>query len=124
MLWLPILIVHIGALALGCGLIISAMTAKYRDMQNALGFFVSSLMFVTPIMWPVSALRVKFPQYYEAFMIFNPLTGVVEAFRFALIGVGSFTFAYYAASICSSAAILIVGVALFQKAVRSFVDHA
>ncbi len=124
MLWLPIVILHIAVLALGGGLVLSAMTAKYRDMQNALGFIVSSLMFVTPIMWPLSTLQVKFPQYYEMFALFNPLTAIVEAFRLVLIGVGSFSPGYYAISVGISIAILFVGIALFQRAARSFVDQA
>ena len=124
LLWLPILTVHIAVLALGGGLVLSAMTAKYRDMQNAVSFIVSSLMFVTPIMWPLSMLQVKFPQYYEIFVLLNPLIGIVEAFRLVLIGVGSFSLGYYAISIGISVVILLVGIALFQRAARSFVDHA
>ena len=124
MLWLPILILHIAILALGGGLVMSAMTAKYRDMQNALSFIVSSLMFVTPIMWPLSMLQVKFPQYHEIFVLLNPLTAIVEAFRLVLIGVGSFSPVYYAVSFGMSITILLTGVALFQRAARSFVDQA
>ena len=123
-LWLPIFILHIAVLALGGGLVLSAMTAKYRDMQNALGFIVSSLMFVTPIMWPLSTLQVKFPQYYEIFVLVNPLTAIVEAFRLVLIGAGSFSPGYYAISLGVSMVILFVGIALFQRAARSFVDQA
>lgn len=124
LLWLPILILHIAVLALGGGLVLSAMTAKYRDMQNALSFIVSSLMFVTPIMWPLASLQVKFPQYYKIFVLMNPLTGIVEAFRLVLIGIGSFSPGYYAISVGVSLVILFVGIALFQRAARSFVDQA
>lgn len=124
LLWLPILVLHIAILALGCGLIISALTAKYRDMQNILSFFVSSLMFVTPVMWSLSTLNVEFPGFYQVISLLNPLTGIVEAFRLALIGVGSFSTGYYSISIFSSVIILFIGIALFQRAARSFVDQA
>ena len=123
-LWLPLLLVHTAILALGAGLFLSAITAKYRDLQNVLGFIINSLMFVTPVMWPLSTLQAKFPQHYEAFMILNPLISIVEAFRLALIGVGSFSPGYYLISVVSSIVLLIIGLALFQRAARSFVDQA
>ena len=123
-LWLPLLLVHIAILALGGGLFLSAITAKYRDLQNILGFIINSLMFVTPVMWPLSTLQAKFPQHYEFFMILNPLISIVEAFRLALIGVGSFSPGYYAISVVSSIVLLFVGLAVFQRAARSFVDQA
>jgi lipopolysaccharide transport system permease protein len=123
-LWLPILILHIGILSLGAGLFLSAITAKYRDLQNVLGFIINSLMFVTPVMWPLSKLEAKFPMNYELFMIINPMISVVEGFRLALIGVGSFSPGYYALSFGSSILLLLVGIALFQRTARSFVDQA
>lgn len=123
-LWIPLLVIHIAILALGSGLFLSAITAKYRDLQNILGFVVSSLMFVTPVMWPLSALKAKFPNHYESFVILNPLISIVEAFRLALIGVGSFSPKYYAISVIFSIVLLLVGLALFQRAARSFVDQA
>lgn len=124
LLWLPVLVTHIACLALGIGLAVSALTAKYRDMQNALGFVVSTLMYITPVMWPLARIEAKFPQYCGLFVLFNPLVGIVEAFRCALIGVGSFKFSYYAISVLTSVLVLIFGVALFQRAARSFVDQA
>jgi lipopolysaccharide transport system permease protein len=124
MLWIPLLLLHVAVLALGCGLLLSAVTAKYRDLQNVVGFVISSLMFVTPIMWPLSTLQEKFPNNYELFVILNPLVSIVEAFRLALIGVGSFSPWHYMISAASSVAILLVGLALFQRAARSFVDQA
>ena len=123
-LWLPLLLIHIAILALGGGLFLSAITAKYRDLQNILGFIINSLMFLTPVMWPLSTLQAKFPHHYESFMILNPLISIVEAFRLALIGVGSFSLGYYAISAISSILLLFAGLALFQRAARSFVDQA
>lgn len=122
--WLPVLVIHIAMLAFGGGLLLSAITARYRDMQNALGFVISSLMFVTPIMWPLSALQAKFPQHYELFALINPLSVIVEAFRLTLIGVGSFSPGSYATSLIISVAIFFIGIALFQRTARSFVDQA
>ena len=124
LLWLPIVVIHIAMLAFGGGLFLSAITARYRDMQNALGFVISSLMFVTPIMWPLSTLQAKFPHYYKLFELVNPLIGIVEAFRLVLIGVGSFSPRAYATSVAISVAVFFIGIALFQRAARSFVDQA
>ncbi len=123
-LWLPLLMLHLAVLALGAGLFLSAITAKYRDLQNILSFIVSSLMFVTPVMWPLATLQTKFPHHSDAFMVLNPLISIVEAFRLSLIGVGSFSPGYYAVSVVFSVALLIVGLGLFQRAARSFVDQA
>ncbi len=124
MLWLPFIILHIGALSLGAGLVLSALTAKYRDLQNILGFVVNSLLFVTPVMWPLATLQAKFPAKCDTFMVLNPLISIVEAFRLALIGVGSFSLPHYLLSAISSLIILGMGVILFQRAARTFVDQA
>jgi lipopolysaccharide transport system permease protein len=124
MLWVPFLLLHIALLALGGGLFLSAITAKYRDLQNVLGFIISSMMFVTPVMWPLSTLQAKFPQNYDLFMILNPMISIVEGFRLALIGVGSFSTTYYTLSVISSVALLFVGLVLFERSARSFVDQA
>jgi len=122
--WIPLLLLHLAILALGCGLLLSAITAKYRDLQNILPFVISSLMFVTPVMWPLATLQAKFPHGYESFMLLNPLISIVEAFRLSLIGVGSFSPGYYAIAVAFSVALLLVGLALFQRTARSFVDQA
>lgn len=124
LLWIPLLLVHIAVLGLGGGLVLSALTAKYRDLQNISGFLINSLMFVTPIVWPLSTLQAKFPQSYRVLLLLNPLVSVVEGFRLALIGVGSFSLEYYTISLVASVALLMGGIALFQRAARSFVDHA
>ncbi len=124
LLWLPWLLVHLAILALGSGLLLSAITAKYRDLQNIVAFIINSLMFITPVMWPLSALQTKFPNHYEYFMVLNPLVSIVEAFRLALIGVGSFSLGYYAVSVLVSVFCLLAGLMLFQRAARTFVDQA
>jgi lipopolysaccharide transport system permease protein len=121
---LPLLSVQVAILALGSGLFLSAITAKYRDLQNAVGFIINSLMFVTPVMWPLSTMETKFPQLYGPLMVLNPLMSLVEAFRFCMIGVGTFSARYYAISVVSSILILLVGLALFQRTARTFVDQA
>lgn len=123
-LLLPLLLLHVALLALGAGLFLSAITAKYRDLQNLLGFFINSMMFVTPVMWPLSTLEAKFPESYELFMILNPMISIVEGFRLALIGAGSFSATYYTLSVVSSIVLLFCGLVLFERAARSFVDQA
>ena len=124
LLWLPFILIHIAILGLGGGLILSALTAKYRDLQNVLGFIINSLLFITPVMWPLSTLQEKFPQHCHMFMFLNPMIIVVEAFRFSLIGVGYISSGYYLTSAVASMLLLLLGVVLFQRAARSFVDQA
>jgi lipopolysaccharide transport system permease protein len=123
-LFIPFLLLHIAILALGAGLLISALTARYRDLQNVLAFVINSLMLATPVMWPISSLQQKFPLHYEVLMLANPMISIVEGFRLALIGVGSFEPVYYAFSVLSSLVLFLVGIVMFQRAARSFVDQA
>lgn len=123
-LFLPLLVLHIAVLALGGGLLMSALTTKYRDLQNVLGFVVSSMMFVTPVMWPLEILKAKFPNNFEVFLVANPLIEIVEGFRLITIGVGAFSLHHYAISVVISVAIFIAGISLFQRAARTYVDVA
>ena len=108
---LPFLFLHLGVLALGGGLLLSAITAKYRDFQHVAPFLLNLLMYVTPVIYPVSQI----PEKWRWVAAINPVSPIIEAFRGALLGTPGFHLGYYALSL---------GVGLYQKLARDFVDYA
>ena len=100
-LWIPVLILMMAGLGLGLGIIISSLTTKYRDLTVLIGFAVQLLMYATPIVYPLSFLKGK---SYASWIQWNPLTPIVEAFRYALFGKGDFD----AASLLYSGGFIIV----------------
>ena len=87
MLILPLLIPLVASLGLGMGLWMSVLTAKYRDFNQITGFLAQALMYATPIIYPLSEV----PEKYRFWASLNPMASVVETFRFALLGKGSFS---------------------------------
>lgn len=114
----PVLIVMMGLLALGCGMIISAMTTKYKDLILLLAFSIQLLMFATPVIYPLSSI----PEKYKGIIAANPMTPIVETFRFAFLGSGSFSWASLGYSAGITIVLLIVGTIVFNKVEKSFMD--
>ena len=118
MLLVPFLIVIMGLLSLGFGMIISALTTKYRDMIMLLAFGVQLLMYATPVIYPVSSI----PEKYQWIIMANPVSSIVETFRFAFLGSGSFSWGGIAYSTIFTLIILFTGVIIFNKVEKSFTD--
>lgn len=117
----PLLIVLMALLGLGTGLIITAMTTKYRDLTFLVTFGVQLLMYGTTVIYPLSVARAKFHDY--AWIIeLNPMTGIIEAFRYAFLGKGEFTVASLGYSCVSTLVLLILGIVIFNKTEKNFVD--
>lgn len=117
---LPLLFLHLGALALGGGLFLSALTAKYRDFQHVAPFMINMLMYVTPVIYPIS----KIPEKWQWLAAINPVSSVIEGFRAALLGTQGFDFSHYAISVAVTVVIFVIGVGLYQRLARDFVDYA
>jgi lipopolysaccharide transport system permease protein len=119
--WLlvPLLLVMMAALGLGMGIIISSLTTKYRDFTVLIGFAVQLLMYATPIAYPLSYLK---NESFINIIKYNPLTPVVEAFRFALFGKGSFDILHLCYSGGFIVVVLFTGLLLFSKVERTFMD--
>lgn len=115
---LPVLLLIMGALGLGGGIIISSLTTRYRDLQNLVGFGVQLLMFATPVIYPMSVVQGP----YRWLLLANPMTPVIEAFRYAILGVGTFHPLHVLLSAMAAALILGVGVVLFHRVERTFMD--
>lgn len=114
----PFLIVLMGLLALGLGMIISAMTTKYKDLIFLLTFGVQLLMFATPVIYPLSSL----PEKYKWIIAANPISPIVETFRYAFLGSGSFRWDYLGYSTGMTGLILMAGIVIFNRVERSFTD--
>ncbi len=117
---LPLLFLHLASLALGGGLLLSAVTAKYRDFQQVAPFLLNLLLYVTPVIYPMSQI----PEKWRWLAAINPVSPVIEAFRAVLLGTSSFDPAHYALSVVVSAAVLVIGVGYYQRLARDFVDYA
>lgn len=114
----PVLIILMGLLALGFGMIISALTTKYRDLIYLMTFGVQLLMFATPVIYPLSSIGEK----YKMLILANPMTSIVETFRYAFLGSGSFSWAYLGYSAGFAVFVLLAGMIIFNKVERSFTD--
>jgi lipopolysaccharide transport system permease protein len=116
--WFPVLVLLMAFLGLGLGLIITAMTTKYRDLSFLVSFGVQLLMYGTTVIYPLSAA----PEKYRKFIELNPMTGIIEAFRYAFLGKGYFTLWSLGYSAIFTAVITMFGIIIFNKTERSFVD--
>lgn len=118
MLILPFLIILMAGLGLGFGIIISSLTTKYRDLTNLVGFGVQLWMYATPIIYPLSEI----PDKYRIFVLANPLTPIIETFRFALLGAGTINWYHLLYSFGFTVFVLAIGIVLFNKVEQSFMD--
>lgn len=114
----PVVIFLMAILGLGLGLIITAMTTKYRDLVFLVTFGVQLLMYATPIIYPISAAPAK----YQAAIMLNPLSGLIETFRYGFLGTGQFSMGAFTYSIVASVVIFLFGLVVFNKVERTFVD--
>jgi lipopolysaccharide transport system permease protein len=114
----PILVLLMALLGLGLGLIITAMTTKYRDLAFLVSFGVQLLMYATTVIYPLSAA----PEKYKWLIELNPMTGIIEAFRYGFLGAGVFTTATFNYSVSFTLISLILGVVIFNKTEKTFVD--
>lgn len=115
----PFLVILMALLGLGFGLIITAMTTKYRDLTFLVTFGVQLLMYGTSVIYPLSYARQK---GYGSLIELNPMTGIIEAFRYGFLGKGEFTAWSLGYSSIMTAIILIAGVLIFNKTEKNFVD--
>jgi len=115
---LPLIVLHMAILSVGIGLIISAATAKYRDLTFALGFLIQLWMYMTPVVYPLSEV----PDKFKIFILINPMTAVVESFRGVFLGVSSLTLQELLLSIILTILFFIVGIIVFSRVEKTFMD--
>ena len=114
----PMLILLMALLGLGLGLVITALTTKYRDLAFLITFGVQLMMYGTTVIYPLSAAPAK----YRALIELNPMTGIIEAFRYGFLGQGEFTVSSFGYSVAFTLLALVLGVVIFNKTEKTFVD--
>ena len=108
-----------GQMALGFGILFSSMTTKYRDMTLLLDYFVRLWMYATPVIYPLSTIT---NEKLRLVMSLNPLTGIVEAFKYGMLGEGQFSWTMLAYSFAFMIALLTVGIVIFNRVQKNFMD--
>ena len=119
LLLFPVILLTMQGLALGLGLIISSLTTKYRDLVNFFGVFVSLWMYATPIVYPLS--YVSNPTLHKI-MLFNPMTSLIETFKYGAYGAGEFSWLSLAYSIGFTLVLLFIGIAMYNRKQKFFID--
>jgi lipopolysaccharide transport system permease protein len=114
----PLFLLMMAALGLGVGIIVSALTTKYRDLQVLVTFGVQLAMYATPVIYPLSI----FPRSARWIVIVNPMASIIEAFRYAFLGEGLFSWGYLGISAGIIGGILLLGIVLFNHVERTFMD--
>ncbi|TAK34605.1 MAG: ABC transporter permease [Saprospiraceae bacterium] len=120
-LWIalsPLLILIMAGLGLGLGIIISSLTTKYRDLRFLVQFGVQLLMYATPVIYPVSSI----PERFHWIILANPMTSVIEAFRFAFLGAGTVDTGHLLYSFGFMVVVVAVGSVIFNRVEQTFMD--
>ena len=119
----PLIVLQLALLSLGCGVIISALTTKYRDLAMLVGFGTQLWMYASPIAYDMGSMAVFAPggKYHTLFMI-NPITPIVNLFRYAYLGLGEKEWIFYGISWIITLVVLFIGIILFSKVEKTFMD--
>jgi lipopolysaccharide transport system permease protein len=120
-LWItiPLLLLHLGVLGLGVGIIISSLTTKYRDLAILVTFGVQLWMYVTPIVYPMSEIG---SGLMKTVLLFNPVTAPTELIRYVILGQGAVMPGYMLLSVIETVAVMMIGVMIFNKVEKTFMD--
>ena len=118
MLLTPLLLLVMAGMGLGFGIVISSLTTKYRDLQNFMGFGVQLLMYATPVVYPLSMV----PEEFKFVSLINPMTGIIETFKYAFLGGGELNFMLLGYSFVFTIVLLFIGLMLFNRIEKSFMD--
>ena len=116
---IPLELVHLGILGMGCGIIVSSLTTKYRDLVVLVDFGVSLWMYLTPIVYPLSTLA---DGWAKTALMCNPVTLSVELVRFAVLGKGAIHWGFYGLSWLMTVAVAVLGIVIFNRVERNFMD--
>ena len=118
---LPLLVIQMALLGLGVGLIISSITTKYRDLSILVGFGMQLWMYATPVVYPVSQV-VSLNGMLEKLIMLNPVSPIINNFRYVVLGSGRFEWYYWGISWIVTAVVLFVGLIIFNRIEKTFMD--
>lgn len=114
----PVLMLQTAVLGLGVGIIVSALTTKYRDLTILVSFGLQLWMYLSPVVYPISEVQGSM----RTLILLNPMSAVIQNYKYALLGCGTFVLSYWILSIVITAVIFVIGVLLFNKVERTFMD--
>ncbi|MCD4681009.1 MAG: ABC transporter permease [Bacteroidales bacterium] len=114
----PVLVIMMGIMGLGFGMLVSAMTTKYRDLQFLVAFGVQLLMYATPVIYPISSI----PEKYQWIIMANPMTSVIETFRYSFLGAGSLSWVGLIYSFVFTIGVFVLGLMVFNRTEKNFMD--
>lgn len=117
----PVLIFILAGLGLGFGIIISSLTTKYRDLRFLLAFTIQLWMYATPVIYPLSVMKGSYEKYIWLIQA-NPLSSVMETFKYGFLGEGTFSWFALGYSLIFTIVVLLLGILIFNKVERSFMD--
>ena len=117
----PLLLIQLGILGLGFGIIVSALTTKYRDLAMLVSFGVHLWMYATPVTYSTSMIAEKYPQMMGLYML-NPITPIIEMFRAAYLGTEIYSYGYNLQSVIVTIVVFAIGVVLFSRIEKTFMD--
>ena len=117
----PVLLLMLASLGLGFGLVISSLTTKYRDLRFLITFGVQLWMYATPVIYPLSVMKLNYPDKIWV-IVANPLTAIIETFKYGYTGVGVFEWNYLLYSFVMSIAVLLLGIIVFNRVQKNFMD--
>lgn len=115
---IPFLVLLVGFMGLSFGIIISSLTTKYRDLKFLVAFGIQLMMYASPIVYPLSIV----PEKYKWIILANPVTSVIETFKYALLGVGNFSWLSLAYSLVFTMILFMIGLVIFHRVEKSFTD--
>lgn len=118
LLLVPVLILLMGFLGLSFGIIISSLTTKYRDLKFLVVFGVQLMMYASPIVYPLSIV----PEKYKWIILANPITSIIETFKYAFLGVGEFNWMHLGYSFGVTSVLFVIGLIIFHRVEKSFMD--
>lgn len=117
-LLVPVLVLHTALFSLGIGIIISALTTKYRDLQVLVSFGVTLWMYITPVVYDINVM----PENFRRVIMLNPMSPIVSNFRYALLGLGTLDTKYWSISGVVTVIVLLLGIILFNRVEKTFMD--
>jgi len=121
LLLFPVYVLMMALLGLGAGMTISALTTKYRDLTVLVGFAASLLMYISAVPYPLSEVSKKMPEF--AWVVkYNPLTQIIEGFRYMVLDTGSFTWMGFFYTLIISVILFLLGLIVFNRTEKNFID--
>ena len=122
LLLFPVYIAIMAMFALGLGMIFSSFTTKYRDLKVFIGFATNLLMYISAVPYPVSEAVDKLPPSLANLVTYNPMTQIIEGFRYMLLDTGTFTWSGFFYTLFVSVVLFLIGLVIFNRTEKSFID--